>query len=363
MNSRIFSSLQLNITNVKDMILIDKCVNSTNEEGNFFDSWKILVNKYEPKNSVIKNKIMSEFHNIKQDPNDTCIEYLHKVEDIKSKLEFNFNYKIDEIILVNKVINDLFMRNVDDAKFKIKFQELNLDIVGLEKELSQHDTYKESLNDIMSKLDNSYIENNCSELSSTSFKKLKNVDNSSYNNNKSKKDLICNNCGKKGHKTELCWSDLKCPYCNEIGHPEILCLNKICDYCGKRKHLKPQCPLLKNNIKNNNYNLKCSNNVNYNCSSSNENQIINDNYDSNKNKTDSINIKHNSNIINFNSYVKSFDIVSNNENKLVNESNYSHDNIQINKSNENNTFTKELNYHNESDISHCSNNNIIINCK
>ena len=31
------------------------------------------------------------------------------------------------------------MRNVDDAKFKIKFQELNLDIVGLEKELSQHD--------------------------------------------------------------------------------------------------------------------------------------------------------------------------------------------------------------------------------
>ena len=106
MNSRIFASLQLNITNVKDMILIDKCMNSTNEEGNFFYSWKILVNKYEPKNSVIKNKLMSEFHNIKQDPNDTCIEYLHKVEDIKSKLEFNFNYKIDEIILVNKVIND-----------------------------------------------------------------------------------------------------------------------------------------------------------------------------------------------------------------------------------------------------------------
>ena len=95
-----------------------------------------------------------------------------------------------------------------------------------------------------------------------------------------------------------------------------------------------------NNIKNNNYNLKCSNNVNYNCSSSNENQIINDNYDSNINKTDSINIKHNSNRINFNSYGKSFDIVSNNDNKLVNESNYSHDNIQINKGNENNTVTK-----------------------
>ena len=65
------------------------------------------------------------------------------------------------------------MRNVDDDKFKIKFQELNLDIVGLQKELTQHDTYKESLNDIMSKLDNSYIENNCSALSSTSFKKIK----------------------------------------------------------------------------------------------------------------------------------------------------------------------------------------------
>ena len=57
------------------------------------------------------------------------------------------------------------MRNVDDAKFKIKLQELNLDILGLEKELSQYDSYKESLNDIMSKLDNSYNENNCSVLS------------------------------------------------------------------------------------------------------------------------------------------------------------------------------------------------------
>ena len=39
----------------------------------------------------------------------------------------------------------------------------------------------------MSKLDNYYIENNCSELSSTSFKELKNIDNSSYfNNNNSK---------------------------------------------------------------------------------------------------------------------------------------------------------------------------------
>ena len=213
-------------------------MNSTYEEGNLFDAWEILVNKYEPKNSVTKNKLMSDFHNIKQDPKDTCVEYLHKIESIKDELELNFNYKIDESIYVNKVINDLLMKYIDDANFKIKLKELNLDIVGLEKELYQHDTYKESLKDIMSKLDNSYIENNCSVLSSTSFKKLKNVDNSSYNNNKSKKDLICNNCGKKGHKTELCWSDLKCTYCVDIGNPDIFCLYKICYYCGKRKKFK-----------------------------------------------------------------------------------------------------------------------------
>ena len=79
-------------------------MNSTNEEGNFFDAWEILVNKYEPKNSVIKNKLMSEFHSIKQDPNDTCIEYLNIVESIKNKLEFNFNYNIDETILVKKLL-------------------------------------------------------------------------------------------------------------------------------------------------------------------------------------------------------------------------------------------------------------------
>ena len=133
---------------------------------------------------------MSEFHNIKQDPNDTCIEYLNIVESIKNKLEFNFNYNIDETILVNKVINDLLIKNVDDDKFKIKLNELNLDIVGLEKELSKHDSYKESLNDLMSNLDHSYIDNNNnSALSSKSFKELKNRDNSNnknYNNNKSK---------------------------------------------------------------------------------------------------------------------------------------------------------------------------------
>ena len=76
---------------------------------------------------------MSDFHNIKQDPKDTCVEYLHKIESIRDELELNFNYKIDESIYVNKVINDLLMKDVDDEKFKIKLQELNLDIVELEK--------------------------------------------------------------------------------------------------------------------------------------------------------------------------------------------------------------------------------------
>ena len=49
LNSRLFASLQLNISNKKDIILIDKCMNSTYEEGNLFDAWEILVNKYEPK--------------------------------------------------------------------------------------------------------------------------------------------------------------------------------------------------------------------------------------------------------------------------------------------------------------------------
>ena len=40
-------------------------MNSTYEEGNLFDAWDILVNKYEPKNSVTKNKLIYYFHNIK----------------------------------------------------------------------------------------------------------------------------------------------------------------------------------------------------------------------------------------------------------------------------------------------------------
>ena len=42
LNSKLFASLQLNISNTKDMILIDKCMNSTYEEGNLFDAWDIL---------------------------------------------------------------------------------------------------------------------------------------------------------------------------------------------------------------------------------------------------------------------------------------------------------------------------------
>ena len=60
MNSRIFASLQLNITNVKDMILIDKCMNSTNEEVNFVDEWKILVNNYDHKNFYSLNTFVSK---------------------------------------------------------------------------------------------------------------------------------------------------------------------------------------------------------------------------------------------------------------------------------------------------------------
>ena len=91
LNRRLFASLQLNISNRKDIILIDKCMNSTYEEGNLFDAWEILVNKYDPENSVTKNKLMYEFHNIKKYPKDTCVEYLHKIESIKDELQINFN--------------------------------------------------------------------------------------------------------------------------------------------------------------------------------------------------------------------------------------------------------------------------------
>ena len=145
-------------------------------------------------------------------------------------------------------------------------KEKNLDIVELEKELSKHDSYVEILYYLMSNLDNNSIDNHSSALSSTNFKNnkskskinSKNTNNSleynksinnintphlkHYNKTKSNKDSVFNKCGKKGHQTEFCWSDLKCLYCGEKGHPERWCLNKMCDYCGKRKHLRPQFP-------------------------------------------------------------------------------------------------------------------------
>ena len=39
---------------------------------------------------------MSDFHNIKQDPKDNCVEYIHNIESIKDELELNFDWKIDE---------------------------------------------------------------------------------------------------------------------------------------------------------------------------------------------------------------------------------------------------------------------------
>ena len=54
-------------------------MNSNYKEGNLFDTWEILVKKYDTKNSVTKNKIMYEFQNIKQDPKDTFGEYLHMI--------------------------------------------------------------------------------------------------------------------------------------------------------------------------------------------------------------------------------------------------------------------------------------------
>lgn len=61
---------------------------------------------------------MSEFHNINKNLNYTCLEYLHKVESIKSKLEFNFNYKIYEIFFSNKVMNVFYIKYDKILKLK-----------------------------------------------------------------------------------------------------------------------------------------------------------------------------------------------------------------------------------------------------
>ena len=52
---------------------------------------------------------------------------------IKNYLELNLNYIIDDTLFVTKVINNLILNDVDDAKFKLKLQSMNLDVCGLEK--------------------------------------------------------------------------------------------------------------------------------------------------------------------------------------------------------------------------------------
>ena len=138
LNTQLFSYLQLNITSPKDIMLIDKCMNKVNVEGNLFDAWNILIDKYEPKNSVTKNKLISSFDNIKQELSDTCVEYLNKVLAIKNDLELNFNYIIDDTLFVTKVINNIILKYVDDYKFNIKLQSMNIDVSVLEKEFINH---------------------------------------------------------------------------------------------------------------------------------------------------------------------------------------------------------------------------------
>ena len=50
LNTQLFSYLQLNVTSPKDIMLIDKCMNKEYVEGNLFDAWNILIDKYETKN-------------------------------------------------------------------------------------------------------------------------------------------------------------------------------------------------------------------------------------------------------------------------------------------------------------------------
>ena len=77
-------------------------MNNDYVEGNLFDDWNIITDKYEPKNSVNKNKIISRFKNIKQEHSDTCVEYLNNVLSIKNDLELNFNYIIDDKLFDKK---------------------------------------------------------------------------------------------------------------------------------------------------------------------------------------------------------------------------------------------------------------------
>ena len=52
---------------------------------------------------------------------------------IKNNLELKFNYIIDDTLFVTKFINNLILNDVDDSKFKLKLQSMNLVVCGLEK--------------------------------------------------------------------------------------------------------------------------------------------------------------------------------------------------------------------------------------
>ena len=66
LNTELLSYLQLHVNFPKDIMLIDKCMNKDYVEVNLFDSWNILIDKYDPKNSITKNKLISRFDNIKE---------------------------------------------------------------------------------------------------------------------------------------------------------------------------------------------------------------------------------------------------------------------------------------------------------
>ena len=101
--------------------------------------------------------------------------------------------------------------------------------------------------------------------SNQNLKKINNLNNEkTFNKVKSYKDSICTKCNKKGHMSDYCWSDMKCLYCNEIGHPERWCFNKMCDYCGQRKHLRLECPYLNKDVDNKSNHHNHSNKSNHN---------------------------------------------------------------------------------------------------
>ena len=135
------------------------------------------------------------------------------------------------------------MKDFDYVKFKLKLQSMNLDVCGWEKELINHDSYLESIKDIISNLDSTIIKNSSSELSTSSinigkkFKKKKNknkksksstinnnhhkintrhVNNSQHFNNsdKNNKQFLCTKCGNKVHETAFFRYDILCIYCN-----------------------------------------------------------------------------------------------------------------------------------------------------